>query len=481
MLALTGVLLIILYLYLGIKRPVVAMITLPFVTVTFLFLGLAEENAWPVVISVLLFFSTITVMVITEYEPGLPKWPHAIAKVIFIGSISILLIAILLLLSAPFGYFAILYLFLLAAIIRFTLVSRDATTTYVLSTIGSSMRQNLPLSMALESAASGRTDKHSIILRRIQKWLVQGYPLSESIKRGYPQCPGYAVALIGAAEKIDQLPNAINAIEADLATKGSESRRVRPVHPIYPIILMTFVLLVLLGLMIFVFPQFRTVLWEITGGGRLPYATEILFDIVAFVAFDWVLGLFVGIIVLLIIPTYIYVKFRPRRPDEPYLVSRMGDFIKWHLPILHYYEKNYSMVQVIEMLRMSLNAGCTVNDAIANTIGLDVNNCFRKRLRKWLKRVERGDNIAAAARKSKTGSAIAWAFDDKVNQDNTPAVLETLEAFYRTNYSYYVNLARFIMWPCIILLMGVVVGFVIFAIFSPGVEIINTLSGHTIP
>ena len=70
---------------------------------------------------------------------------------------------------------------------------------------------------------------------------------------------------------------------------------------------------------------------------------------------------------------------------------------------------------------------------------------------------------------------MAWAFDEKVNQGNTLPILEMLESFYRTNYNYYVNLARFILWPCVTLLMGAIVGFIILAIFLPGVQIITRL------
>ena len=139
------------------------------------------------------------------------------------------------------------------------------------------------------------------------------------------------------------------------------------------------------------------------------------------------------------------------------------------------------MVQVVELLRLSLNADGTVNNAIANTLGLDVNNCFRKRLKKWLEKVEQGDNIATAARQTGLGSPLAWAFDEQVNQGNTLNVLETLESLYRSNYSYYANLVRFIMWPCVTLIMGAMVGFVVYAIFSPSIAIINTLANHVMP
>jgi type IV pilus assembly protein PilC len=345
------------------------------------------------------------------------------------------------------------------------------------------MRQNLPLSMALESAVGGRADKRSRILNQIQKWLVQGYSLSESIKRGYPKCPGYAVAMIAAAERINQLPLAIQAIEADMLTKADERRKIRPVHPLYPVILVVFMFFMLLGVMTFVIPSFETALMEMMGRNSLPAATRFIIKFTSFFAKDiaWVTWPLLILLVIAIIPISIYIKFRPRRPHKPYLISRIGDFVKWHLPVLHSFEKNYSMVQVVEVLRLSLNAGCTVNDAVKNTLGLDVNNCFKKRLRKWLEKVERGDNIAAAIKRSRLGSPLAWAFDEKVNQGNTLMILEMLESFYRSNYSYAVNLARFIMWPCLILLMGVIVGFIVYAIFSPSILIIERLSDMVLP
>jgi type II secretory pathway component PulF len=383
----------------------------------------------------------------------------------------------------PLGVFALVFFIIFISLgIAYNLTEQHATATYIISTIGSSMRQNLPLPMALESAASGRADSRSIILKKIQKWLVQGYSLSESIKRGYPKCPGHAVAMIAAAEHINQLPLAIGAIEADMLTKADNRRRINPVHPLYPIIVIVFTIFILLTLMKFVIPQFKSVLEEMVSGA-LPPATQLLIDIFNFIGDElgWLIWSVFTLMILVVVPASIYIRFRPRCPEKPYLLSRIGDYIKWHLPILHWFEKNYSIVQVVELLRLSLNAGYTVDDTIKNTLELDVNNCFRKRLKKWLKKVKRGDNISTAVRESKLGSALAWAFDEQVNQGNTLSILETLESFYRTNYNYYVNLARFIMWPCITLIMGVMVGFIVYAIFLPGITVIYSLSGVVYP
>jgi type II secretory pathway component PulF len=471
------------YIYFSFKEPAITLVTSPFVALTIGIVATLNGSIVAQIIAPFIFFGTVMAVSISKPDPESEQWPQIWAKwllVIFI----FLLVSVTV--GATFGSVGVIgslfFVLFISLIIAFFTTSRYATAAYILSTIGSSIRQNLPLPMALESAAAGRSDKRSIILQRIKKWLVQGYSLSESIKRGYPRCPGHAVAMITAAERIDQLPLAISSIEADITAKADESRRIKPVHPLYPVIVISITFITLMSIIKFVIPQFKSVLEEMVGG-QLPFATRLVVGITNFISYE-LGGLIWWLFVLIILVTVILaisIRFRPRRPEKPYLLSLLGDYIKWHLPVMHWFEKNYSMVQVVELLRLSLNAGYTVDDTIENTLELDVNNCFRKRLKEWLQRVKQGDNISSAIRESKLGSALAWAFDDQVNQGNTLPILETLESFYRLNYNYYVNLARFIIWPCLTLVMGATVGFVIYAIFSPSIAIIRSLTGMTYP
>jgi type II secretory pathway component PulF len=484
MLIIIPILLLLIYLYLGWKNPAIALVTCPFVAGTIVLIGVAEENATTVAIAPAIFAATLFAVLMSKRDLDSSYWTRTCAKWILLSFLILPLIVSAGLLFSIWGSLGVLLVVpLIIFLISYAVTSPRATAAYVISTIGSSIRQNLPLPMALESAARGRTDSHSIILHRIQKWLVQGYSLSESIRRGYPKCPGYAIAMITAAERIDQLPYAIKAIEQDMVAKADERRKIRPVHPLYPVLLMLFAFFILLGLMTFVMPSFITELNEMAVPAKLPQATRILIETTRFVSYRyaWLIWFLLVLVVIVILPYSIYVRFRPRRPHEPFLLSRIGDYIKWHLPVLHSFEKNYSLVHVVELLRLSLNAGCPVNEAVENTLELDINNCFKRRLRKWLERVERGENIAAAIKESRLGSPLAWAFDEKVNQGNTLSILEALESFYRSNYSYVVNLARFIMWPCLILCMGLIIGFVVYGIFSPSVVIIKSLAESVIP
>jgi len=468
--------------FLGYKKPGLALITSPIAAI--LLAIVCVEQTEGVIIAPLFFTATLIAILMSKRDPDSDQIPQRIAKWILIFLAILVFSCIGFASFGHFGSLGFMFVMLFAGFVTsYAFTSRYVIAAYILSTIGSSIRQNLPLAMALESAASNQTDSRSRILRRIKKWLVRGYSLSEAIKRGYPKCPGFAVAMITAAEKIDQLPFAIKALESDMAAKANESRRIRPIHPLYPVIFLFFMFLIIMALTTFVLPQFSSVLDEMLEGTELPKPTQILIKATHLIAYGygWLVGLIIFLIFSILVPVSIRIKFRPRRPDKPYIISRFGDFIKWHLPILHWFENNYSMTQVVELLRLSLNSGCTVNDAIANTLGLDVNNCFKKGLSKWLKKVETGENISVSAKESKLGNALAWAFDQQTNQGNTLAILETLESFYRSNYSYRVNLARFIMYPCVTILMGAMVGFVVYAVFSPMVTIINHLAGAVMP
>jgi type II secretory pathway component PulF len=178
---------------------------------------------------------------------------------------------------------------------------------------------------------------------------------------------------------------------------------------------------------------------------------------------------------------WIYIRFRPRRPEKPYFLSRVGDLLKWHLPVMHWFEVNYSMLRIAGLIKVSLRAGFTVDQVIRNTLNLDINYCFRKRLSQWLDRIEKGDNISESALQSKMPKQIAWAFDDKVNQGNTVQILEMLEGFYRSNYNYRINIARSVLCPCMVVMLGVTVGFVVYAMFLPMVAMITYTAEGVMP
>jgi type II secretory pathway component PulF len=76
---------------------------------------------------------------------------------------------------------------------------------------------------------------------------------------------------------------------------------------------------------------------------------------------------------------------------------------------------------------------------------------------------------------------VAWAFDACASAESTPAILEMLESHHRSLYAYRMNVTRYILWPVGILMLGLMVGFVAYAVFSPAVAIINVMALNVYP
>ncbi|MBN2212463.1 MAG: type II secretion system F family protein [Sedimentisphaerales bacterium] len=359
----------------------------------------------------------------------------------------------------------------LTPLIHFAPISKRNTTLTVLSTISAAMRQNLPLSEALY-AAGEREDAPGRILRDIAYWLSQGYSLSDALRQGYPRCPSDALALITLAERVNQTPLALKSIEADLLVKTDRFHRVEPVHPVYPLIVLSVGFCIVMGIMIFVIPKFRSIFEDFSI--KMPAATENLVGFSSWFVYKcyWLPWTFL-LILAICVGTYIYTRFQPRQPRYLSFLSRLGDWIKWHLPVTHWYELNYSLLRTTAALRLCLNAGTTVDNAIAYAIDADVNYCFRPRLRRWLAQVRQGGDTAHSARTNRMGAPLAWAFDDNVNRGNTPYILGQLEGMYRHAYSYWVSIARCVFWPLCILALALVMGTIVYSLFTPIVALIQ--------
>jgi type II secretory pathway component PulF len=363
-------------------------------------------------------------------------------------------------------------------VIMFLLAGRRLRLVYVVSTINSGMRQNLPLYEAMIQDANIGDRKTAMILCNIAECIAEGMPLSHAIRIGYPQCPGFVPAAVEAAETVNQVPQAMAALEAELAARQHVDRAYQTVHPLYPIAIITVMLCIVSFLFLGVLPKFRTV-FEGENLSHMPAATSWL------LASADVFGLFAPLLLLLFVGMMILVvvkKFRSRRPENLSFLSKMADWFKWNLPLLKRFEWNYSMARSLNIIRLALASGGTVNQAIDAALKMDVNWCIHRRLRRWRDEVESGQDISRAAIHCGLGQSLAWAFDASIHHGcDTPAILENVEEFHRNSYRCRMIVARQIFWPGVVLSLAVGVGFVVYSLFLPMFGMIYNSMGETLP
>ena len=478
------------FLFLAWKKPGLALILLLPTAAWIFFSGLIgfDGSGIPDEAIIMYLLSIImlpTAICIIRWGPSSSKletpWYKAVTSVILTLVKYILILAVF---CAVFQFFGpILFMIFLVGVYQFSQAQKYGLAMDIISTIGMSMRQSLPLPMALTTAAHGQKKKEARIFNNIAHWLTQGWPLSEALRRGYPRCPSNILASITAAEKMDQLPRAIESLQADLSEKVNDCKIVKPVHPWYPLVVFTWAFMVTMGLMIFIVPTFAEVLSDMSDGqAYLPQATQMLLNISS-----WMLGrkganaLIILVSLLTVAYMTLYIRFRKRNPESPRFLSRLGDRIKWYIPVWHWFEKTFANLQMAQSLRIGLIAGYPVNIVLRNTLELDVNRCYQKRLQKWLTKIEAGDNIAQSARACGLDKTLSWAFDEKVNKSNTPLILESMEEVYRHQYNYRKNVLNAASWPLVVLCLGLLVGYVVYAMFMGAFSILFVTLQYTIP
>jgi len=484
---------LIIYAILGCKKPGIAIATSPLASFTFAISAVSfdivdsdEIEALSLLTAILVVPVTITAIrfLSPSNETGGP-WSKTVSVWIFRLVGYMVLLTVLTMLFNFFG-FAMWFLFIIFISDYYT-SHRRSVEMDIVSTIGACMRQNLPLPMALDTAAMSSPKKHAGIFRNISKWLTQGLPLSDAIRRGYLRCPAYILSSISAGQSLDQMPKAIAAVQAEIAEKSDDTKKIKTLEPLYPMIVISAVLSLTMGLMIFIIPVFVDVIDDFGLNAKLPLPTQITVDIT-----NWLLGrkgvnalLAIGFPFLIIIGTkpllrMLHILGNNQNTTQNPILS-LVDFIKWHIPFMRWFEMNYSLIRVTSILRIGLLSGRPVNDAIDQASKLNINACYRRRLKRWLTCVLKGENISESALKCRISHSIAWAFDDQINSGNTPEILEMLESFYRENFSFKLNIARAVSGPLMILLLAVCVGFMAFAMFLPILQIITILTENAMP
>jgi type II secretory pathway component PulF len=347
------------------------------------------------------------------------------------------------------------------ALVRYVLVSRRAVALDVFAVIGSAMRQNLPLEAVLAGEVMVQRGLIRRVLHRVGRDLQGGSTLAAALDKHFPHCPGYALAAVAVAEPIHQLPAAVERVQERIADEA-RARDLTSGIVVYPLLM----LLLMGGVMgtvgTFVLPSFASIFSDMGADVPLQRWWDPVMDYSRLVT---------TVIVLVLLPATLYLTMRPRRPSRPWFFSRVGDWLRWHVPLIRGSARNEAMMETTAFLRMALAAGRPLHEAAADAAELDVNLRFRRRLRQWAQRLQRGEDPADAVRAAQVGEALAFAFDGRVNGGDPQSVLEMVENGSRGRYQLRKKVLQQTVAVLVILTMAAFVTVVILAAMLPLVRL----------
>ena len=295
-----------------------------------------------------------------------------------------------------------------------------------------------------------------------------GSTLSEALGRFPRAFDRLLVSMVAAGETGGVLDLILSRV-ADFMEKAQKLKARVISAMIYPIVVLTAAFTILLLLMMFVIPQFTTVLTEMTEDGDLPQLTQVVLAISSWIAFQYgwaiLIGVPFGIIFLL-------------RAIKRFRVGRLVlDTIKLKLPVVGQLSSKISVTRWTRTLGTLISAGVPILDAINVTRETAGNEVYANMLGNVHNSIRQGDTFAGPLRQSKTVDLIV---SNMVAVGEETGDLDKMLLKVADNYDEQVDVLvaglMSMLEPIMIVVLGLIVMTIVLAVFMPMIKIITEMS-----
>ncbi len=305
-----------------------------------------------------------------------------------------------------------------------------------------------------------------VAIRLVSEDVEGGSTLSESMARHPKAFDRLYTNMIKAGELGGVLDTILTGL-SEFMEKSLALKRKIVGAMIYPSAVITFALLIVVGLLIFVIPSFQKIFADM--GTKLPAMTQFLVD-----SSDWMQN--GGWIVILGSPVAVIGGMKLIR------ASAAGRFFldraKLHVPVMGTIVTKTSVARFSRTLGALLAAGVPILDAITITSDTSGNEVYARALKKVRDSIREGESFADPLRQARIVDPMVVNMID-VGEETGELdkmlikVADTYDSEVETLVSGMVSLLE----PIMVITLGLIVGFIVIALFMPMVSLLTEMQG----
>jgi type IV pilus assembly protein PilC len=254
---------------------------------------------------------------------------------------------------------------------------------------------------------------------------------------------------------------------ADFMEKAAKLKKKVIGAMIYPAVVITIAVGIVSMIMIFVIPKFEQIFKDFKTD--LPGITKLLLAISRWFANDygWAYVLFSPIAMMLII------KLIRISEGGKYFV----DAVKLKIPILGSILSKTSIARFTRTLGTLISAGVPILDALNITKETCGNEVYSRALSKVHDAIREGESMADPLRATKTCDAIVINMIDVGEETgDLDKMLIKIADNYDSDVDVLVGSLISILEPVMVVVLGLIVGFIVIALFAPMISLIQTVS-----
>jgi len=255
---------------------------------------------------------------------------------------------------------------------------------------------------------------------------------------------------------------------ADFMEKAAKLKKKVIGAMIYPIVVITIAIGIVAMIMIFVIPKFKQIFKDFRL--KLPAVTELLLSISTFFAeqYGWLYLILSPIVIVL------FLKLVRMSNGGRYAL----DLVKLKIPILGMILAKTGIARFTRTLGTLISAGVPILDAINITKETSGNEVYARALVKVHDAIREGDSMAEPLKSTKICDAIVINMIDVGEETgDLDKMLLKVADNYDSDVDVLVGSLISILEPVMVVILGVIVGFIVIALFMPMITLIEGISG----
>lgn len=332
-------------------------------------------------------------------------------------------------------------------------------TAYFCSQLKMLLASGIPLIEAL-SIVKDLKNKPKMIGRieiMIDK-INDGYSFSEAARELLPQL---AIGLIQAAERVGNLEETLGRLAKYYEEKAELDEKV-VASLTYPCFVLALSLLSVMALVFFVLPGLKGLFADL--GTELPLITSLILN-----SSDWLSTYGLCLVVLLVVFVALFFRMkRFRRQNIDELILR--------LPLIGKLARQELTIQGLGTLGALLSGGTPISEALVITANSSRNQIFKNLISQARAEVENGRKLSEAL--SESGffpTETLQMLRVGENSGQLDEMLISTANFLAKGREHFIKRLTTLLEPALTLSVGVVVGFIVLAVFLPLVNMISSL------
>ncbi len=303
------------------------------------------------------------------------------------------------------------------------------------------------------------------VIEAIASDVQRGVPLDQAIANHESQLPHLYARTVRAGIESGQLPATLLNLSQHLRLLG-ETRRIIIETIAYPAMTLAFAVAIVALLLTFVVPSFEEIFLDFDT--RLPVSTVLLFDLAR--SFPMLAALFGAVVVGFVI-CWLAMRASPGG-------RRFRERVAMSIPLIGAVGRSSLISRFSRSLALTVSSGVPLPEALRLAAGASGSALLDRDAEALATSVEQGESPGTqSGNSSLIPPMFGFVMDVAVGRNNLPEALVQLAGAYDLRAAHSQAMLRVWLMPLALLFVGLAVGFCIFSLFMPLINLVNSVSG----